>query len=645
VLQPLKILIVEDNPADAELVLLELRRAGFEPNWQRVDTEAAYLERLDHELDLVLSDYQMPEFNGFRALELLKQRKLEVPFILVSGTIGEDIAVTAMKNGAADYLLKDRLTRLGTAVTHALAERQLRQERRQAEDALRISEKRFRVLFEQAAVGVAQADVGTGRLVQVNQRYCEIVGRSRQELEQLTFIAITHPHDRPGTMESTQQLKTGAIREYTQEKCYLRKDGVEVWVNLTVSAMWAAGETPDYIIAIVQDITERKLLEGQLRQAQKMEAMGTLASGIAHDFNNILTAISGYTELARLILNENPQAHAHLGSVLQATNRATDLVRQILTFSRQQPQVRRPIKLLSIVEESLKLLRATVPSSIEFDTSLATDTPTVLADATQIHQILMNLGTNAWHAMKDQPGRLQVKLERWTVDPVPVATESGLRPGVYARVSVSDTGCGMNEATLRRIFEPFFTTKLPGEGTGLGLAVVHGIMENHDGTVTVRSRPAEGTLFQLYFPAYAEMASLPPTKEGPVPRGQGEMILVVDDEEMIAQLLQQALVTLGYKVEFATQPATALAMVRADPQRFALVLTDQTMPGMSGFLLATLLQKIRSELPIIMMTGYTTTLMSNQVDAAGIRQLLLKPITLRSLGTAVHAALASPPAH
>ena len=376
-----------------------------------------------------------------------------------------------------------------------------------------------------------------------------------------------------------------------------------------------------------------------------MEAIGTLAGGIAHDFNNILTAIKGYTELAEMILTDNPKVREHLGAVLQASSRAADLVRQILAFSRQQQPDRRPIQLRPVVGESLKLLRATIPSTIEFDTSLATDAPLVLGNATQIHQVLMNLGTNAWHAMKDRTGRLQVTLEKCVVDAAHAATQPRLRPGVYARVSVSDTGCGMDQPTLRRIFEPFFTTKPPGEGTGLGLAVVHGIMDDHDGAVIVYSQPGEGTVFHVYFPAHAGEATVAAADEGPVSRGHGERVLFVDDEELLVRLGQRTLTALGYEVEVATQPAAALAMVQADPQRFALVLTDLTMPGMTGLLLASQLLQIRPGLPIILMTGYNASLMSERVKAAGIRQLLLKPISIRSLGAAVQAALSAEPPH
>jgi PAS domain S-box-containing protein len=256
---------------------------------------------------------------------------------------------------------------------------------KKAEEKSRESEKRFKALFEQAAVGVALADVVTGRFVHVNQRFADIVGRSRGEMEQLTFAAITHPHQPGSDLEMMHKLRAGAVREATWEKRYVRKDGAEVWANLTISAMWVAGETPSLCIAIMQDITERKLIEEQVRQVQKMDAIGTLAGGIAHDFNNILTAISGYTELAQMTLVENPGVRGHLGSVLQASKRAADLVRQILTFSRQQPLERKPVLLQTLVQETFHLLRATIPSTIEFDLKLAADAPQVLADETHVN--------------------------------------------------------------------------------------------------------------------------------------------------------------------------------------------------------------------------------------------------------------------
>ena len=512
-------------------------------------------------------------------------------------------------------------------------------ERKQARAQLRSSEKRMRAVFEQAGVGIVQVEAATGRFVQANQRFCEIAGRSREELEGLTFAAITHPKDVSGDLEIAGRLRAGTVRECTREKRYLRPDGSEVWVAVTVSAMWQPGEVPDYFIAVVQDIAERKRLEDQVWHAQKMEAVGTLAAGIAHDFNNILAAVSGYAELSLLTLVDNPEVRNHLGGILRAASRATDLVRQILTFSRQHPQDRQPIRLQPIVEECTALLRSTVPATIEFATSLAPDTPVVLADATQVHQVLMNLGTNSWHAMKDGPGRLEIELAKCDVDESLVAIQPLLHPGVYACLSVSDTGCGMDAETLRRIFEPFFTTKPVGEGTGLGLAVVHGIMVSHEGAVTVYSQPGEGTVFHLYFPAYAGGATVAVSGGGPTPRGHGERILLVDDEEWLVRIGQETLTALGYEVEVSTRPEEALAMVRADPLRFSLVITDQTMPRMSGLVLAVQLRLIRPGLPVILTSGYSLPLTHERLEAAGIQRLLVKPSTIHALATAVHAAI------
>jgi PAS domain S-box-containing protein len=515
-------------------------------------------------------------------------------------------------------------------------------ERRRSEDALRVSEQRFKALFEQAAVGVAQVDASTRRILQINRRFCGMLGRSHAELQQLSLAELTHPDDAVRDAEAFRRIRIGEGREFSLEKRYLKKDGSVLWVSLTVSAMWESGENPNFLIVIAQDVSERKKLEEQLHQAQKMDAIGTLAGGIAHDFNNILAAIIGYTELARMIPSDNPESAEYLKAVLQASTRASELVRQILTFSRQEQPERRLVQLQPVVAESIALLRSTIPSTIEFETSLATNAPTVLADPTQVHQILMNLGTNAWHAMKDRTGRMQIKLEQIFVDAAHAAIQPRLRTGAYARISVSDTGSGMDAETLRRVFEPFFTTKPVGEGTGLGLAVVHGIMDTHDGAVTVYSQVGEGTVFHLYFPAQAGEVREPAAREGPVPRGDGERVLVVDDEELLAKLCQKALGALGYQAEFTLKPADALEMVRASPERFALVLTDQTMPGMTGTTLASKLRQIRPELPIILMTGYGLSLTPERLDAAGISHLLLKPATIFSLGSGVHAALHPP---
>lgn len=398
-------------------------------------------------------------------------------------------------------------------------------------------------------------------------------------------------------------------------------------------------------IGIVTDITTRKLVDEHMLQAQKMEALGQFSGGMAHDFNNILAAISGYTELARMQLAGDSKVLEHLDAVMQSTNRAADLVRQILTFSRQQPQVRQVMLLQPVVVESMKLMRATIPVTIEINASVSADAPTVLANANQVHQVLMNLAINAWHALNNQPGQLLVTLEKVEVDAAYAAAKPGLRPGTYARLSVSDTGCGMDAPTLRRIFEPFFTTKPPGEGTGLGLSVVHGIMDSHDGAVTVHSQPGEGTKFCLYFPAQAGEAVIARGVTAKAPHGQGERVLVVDDEELIANLARNVLTRMGYSVECTTSSAQALELVRTDPARFALVITDQTMPGMTGLQLAVQLREIRADLPVMLMTGYNLSYSTVRVGESGISNVLLKPFTMEALAVAVHATLAGKPYH
>jgi len=512
-------------------------------------------------------------------------------------------------------------------------------DRKQAMEALRESETRFRELAENIDEALWIAVPDEAKKLYISPAYEKIWGLTCQSAYESPnmWLDAVHPDDRDRV---TRAMESKTIKgKYDEEYRIVRPDLTERWIRERAFPVRDAAGVIRRWVGVAEDTTKYRNLEEQLRQTQKMEAIGTLAGGIAHDFNNILTSINGYTELSQMVLEGNDQVREYLDAVLKASSRAADLVRQILTFSRQERVERRLIQLRPVVAETIKLLRASIPSTIEFDISLATNAPAVLADATQIHQVLMNLGTNALHAMKGSPGTLKITLERCPVDVSQAATQSRLRPGLYARVSVSDTGIGMDPATQRRIFEPFFTTKPLGEGTGLGLSVVLGIMDSHDGAVTVYSQPGEGTVFHLYFPEHAGEASEIGEDGDPVPIGNGERILFVDDEELLAQLGKKSLTALGYEVEVTTRPADALALVRADPQRFALVLTDQTMPGMSGVFLATQIRQIRPELPVVLLTGYSLALGQDQIDAAGILQVLIKPMSIHSLAGAVHAAL------
>jgi PAS domain S-box-containing protein len=403
----------------------------------------------------------------------------------------------------------------------------------------------------------------------------------------------------------------------------------------------------DEVVATVRDITGRKSaeahrerLEQQLRQSQKMEAIGTLAGGIAHDFNNILTAILGYAELLRAQVRGQTGVEERLAEITKAGARAKDLVSQILTFSRRQEHRRTTLSLGPAIDEALKLLRAAIPATIEIDAQVDPNLPPVLADATQIHQVVMNLAANAAAAMAGGPGRLIVRCAAVELDVVGAA-DTGLRPGPFVRLTIEDTGCGMPPEVLERIFDPFFTTKGPGEGTGLGLSVVHGIVKAHEGAILVDSRVGEGTAFRMYFPALTDRQ---PSGARPRTRtiaGRGEHVLTVDDEPALVDLLRDQLQELGYRVTAHISPVEALADFLSRPLDFDVILTDLTMPGMNGADLAERILKVRPDLPIVMATGYGHVMSEERAREIGLRPLLFKPFSMAALGEAIQDALAS----
>jgi signal transduction histidine kinase/ActR/RegA family two-component response regulator len=409
-----------------------------------------------------------------------------------------------------------------------------------------------------------------------------------------------------------------------QEKTKKTPDG-KIWQIKGCPVRDESGEIVS-VIEISDDVTELVSLEDRLRRAQKMEAIGTLAGGIAHDFNNILGAIIGYTEIAELQVPDDSKAKESLKEVLNAGHRARDLVKQILAFSRREGQERIPIQIAPIAKEALKLLRSSLPTTVEIRQKLETDTDIVEADPTQIHQVLMNLCTNAAHAMRKEGGILEVsvhnlELRRWD-------SESGrfdIPPGNYLRITVSDTGQGMPPEVLERIFEPYFTTKEKGEGTGLGLSVVHGIVKSYGGAITAHSEPEKGSTFHVYFPVIEKKAEVPETEEiAPVPTGN-ERILFIDDEPTLVDLGKQMLEGLGYKVTTRTSSIEALELFEAKSSQFDLVITDMTMPQMTGDKLAHEVKKIRADVPIILCTGFSEKI-SGRRDDLKIDGLLMKPV-------------------
>ncbi len=400
-----------------------------------------------------------------------------------------------------------------------------------------------------------------------------------------------------------------------------------------------------HMIATVRDITQtldieraKSALESQLRQAQKLEALGTLAGGIAHDFNNILGAMVAFIDLIRIDVNDRMSVLDHVSELKSAAQRARDLVQQILTFSRTQKPTRSVTKLDYGARDAIKLLRASLASNVSIESLLDEGAPQVLADPSQVHQIVMNLGTNALHAMRERGGRLEIRVEPCVVDEELARARPDLRPGRYARLTVTDTGHGMDEATQKRIFEPFFTTKRQGEGTGLGLAVVHGVVRDHDGAINVESRVGHGTRVEVHVPEHLgdDVAQAPPVL---LPRGNGERLLVVDDEEALCVSLTQLLTRLGYQVVSRGDPQAALELYRTAPQDYALVLTDLTMPGMSGLELSQHILALNPRARVVLMSGFSGTWTPATVRALGLLDMLVKPLTAAALAGGVAQAL------
>ncbi|MCB0165132.1 MAG: PAS domain S-box protein [Anaerolineae bacterium] len=434
---------------------------------------------------------------------------------------------------------------------------------------------------------------------------------------------------------------------YRCEFCNKKKQGELFWVQALISPIKDDHDQITHILCIQEDITERKQfeqerarLETHLRQAQRLETIGTLAGGIAHDFNNILTPIIGYTELTLAQFPNDHPVCADLERVLKGALRAKDLVQQILTFSRQVEQERMPIELQSLIKEVLTLLRPSLPATIEIRREISPDCGPIRADPAQIHQILMNLCTNAYQAMDDNGGAITIGLVQIDQAELDQALKPTLGREAYACLKVTDTGPGMDAATLDRVFEPFFTTKPPGQGTGLGLSVVHGIVKGHEGAILAKSTPGRGTTFELYFPistlsTLAEIGQI----ESPGQKMVSERILVVDDEPIIVDLISQWLTKLGYQVIGQTSSASALELYRADTARFDLVITDLTMPHITGLKLAQQMTALRPDLPVILITGYGDRLSQEELHRNGVKKILMKPILFNNLNGAIRQAL------
>lgn len=813
----MRLLIVEDSEADSELLLREFRKAGFNPHFQRVDSRPALQAALRECWDLAITDYQLPGFDGLSAVALMRAVDPDLPVIMVSGRVGEEVAVDVMRAGARDYVMKDKLQRLIPVVRRELQESAQRAARRKAEAALRLSEQRFSELADNVDEVFWLASPDWTQSYYVNPAFYRVWGWERDadndaELPRPWVDAI-HAHDQPMIESSIRQAGSDAgkvvefpeyriirpnghvrwikaraypvrdargkvvriagtasdittrrnaeesllrsnralralsacnqalvretdERDFVAEVCRIiveisgycaawvdyadssRDDGLRrvalsrqddrpsldgsleaiqrriggqaiaavlsgngpsIHRNMTLGEDMPAfsalllplvmGQEVKGILTIVSSVVaafgghevtllsdlsedlafgidalrtreEHEHLQSQLLQARKMEAVGQLSGGIAHDFNNMLSSILGYAELAldRPDDLSREELDEYLGEVIRAGERARDLVGQMLSFSRTRKGAAERVELRPIVKEVVKMLRFTLPASIELEVVSSEEGLAVNIDPVQVQQVVMNLSINARDAMRNK-GRLEIALRR-----VGIGGEGGrhecrscgeaIAAGDYIELAVSDTGAGIDAELLERVFDPFFTTKDVGKGTGMGLSVVHGIVHETGGHVLVESRAGEGTTFRLLLPPSTdEGGGEPVLDEREAAQGivGSARILVVDDEQSVAGFLQELLTTAGYQVEVASDGAEALAIFQRLGGEIDLVITDQTMPNLTGAELAARLLAERPDLPVILCTGYSEDVDEERAREIGIRGYLLKPVPSRTL--------------
>lgn len=636
----LRILIVEDSEDDLLLLLRELRRGGYTPEYVRVETAADMQAALEQQhWDLVIADYTLPRFSAPEALQVLQLQHQDLPFIIVSGTIGEETAVAAMRAGAHDYLLKDNLTRLVPAVARELRESQERQKRLEAEQALRESEERFRQLAENITESVFwMSDPIALEMLYVSPAYERIWGRSCESLYAnfMDWIDAIHPEDRQHV--HTNFFEHSLQGNYDEEYRIVRPDGSIRWIRDRGFPIQDRAGIPYRVVGIAEDITNRKLTEAALRRTERLESLGTLTSGIAHDLNNVLTPIMGIVQLLPLKVANIDESTRGLLQVLQdSTRRGADLVKQILAFTRGVESKPTIVQVGHLLIEIQKIIQQVFPKQIELSMAFRANSANarpeelwpITADATMLHQVFMNLCVNARDAMPDG-GTLQIVAENLAIDENYARMHVDAHVGAYVVVTIADTGTGIAPEIIDRIFDPFFTTKEIGKGTGLGLSTVIGIVKSHRGWIDVDSEVGVGTRFRVYLPATERSAAAPALD--PNPRwGQGELILIVDDEVAIQEVTKATLEAYGYQAITASDGIEAIALYAEHRQEIGVVLMDMMMPSLDSATLVRTLHKLNPQVQIIAMSGLATNEAVKKTLSEGVKAFLAKPFTAAEL--------------
>ncbi len=622
----LKILLVEDLQEDVELIQRELRKFPQDIIYKVVDNKDDFIKELKEFFpDIILSDYNLPQFSGLEAIEIVKEFNNDIPIIIVTGSINENVAVECMKRGAWDYVIKEYLMKLPTSIKAALEKREIILEKKKAIEELEKSEKRFKTLLNTAPLGTIVINKDK-KIIYANQRALEIVElTSVKDVMWKNLIDFVDEENKDFVMERVDKILSGKKLPPAIEKIKTIQ-GNQKYINVNSIALTLDGE--NVVVAMFEDITEKKILEQKLLQSQKMEAIGKLAGGIAHDFNNILTVINGYAELILTMIDRDNLVYDKVLQIYKAGEKASNLTKQILAFSRKQLIMPKVLNINEIIKQNLKMLKRLVRENIEIKVEFGKDIGFIKADPVQLEQIFLNLTINSIDAMPNG-GTIKIKTSKVQIADNYIATNLNIKKGSYVLITFSDTGMGIDEKIIDKIFEPFFTTKKVGEGSGLGLSTVYGIVKQNNGYIFANSTLNKGTTFKIFWPLVdkKDFEESKDKKEDVKYNKGSENILIIEDDKFVREVIYLGLKEFGYNVFQTDSRDEAIGLI--ENENINLLITDIIMPNFNGIEIARELKTINPELKVLFISGYADNIFKD--FSISKKNFLQKPFSFEKL--------------